>query len=67
MATAHYLYREEVLMARLFVLSLILLPAGLLADSAWSAPTLVDSAPQYSEQTPLDQQHSAATQAKAWG
>lgn len=54
-------------MVRLFALPLILLPAGLLAGSAWSAPTLVDSAPQYSEQTPLDQQHSAATQAKAWG
>lgn len=67
MATAHYRYREEVLMARFFVLSLSLLPAGLLAGSAWSAPTLVDSAPQYSEQTRLDHQHSAAAQAKAWG
>lgn len=54
-------------MVRLFALSLSLLPAGLLASSAWSAPTLVDSAPQYSEQTRLDQQHSAAAQAKAWG
>ncbi|WP_444756740.1 TIGR03759 family integrating conjugative element protein [Pseudomonas sp. A014] len=54
-------------MARLLVLSLTFLPAGLLVSSAWSAPTLVDSAPQYSEQTRLGQQYSAATQAKAWG
>ena len=54
-------------MVRLFALSLILPPAGLLASSAWSAPTLVDSAPQYSEQTRLDQRHSTAAQAKAWG
>ncbi|MNJ37280.1 hypothetical protein D3C77_320910 [compost metagenome] len=54
-------------MTRLSILSLILLPGCLFAGLAWSAPELVDSAPQFSEQTPLDRHVSAAARAKAWG
>ena len=67
MATTHCHYRKEVLMTRLSRLSLILLPACLFAGLAWTAPKLVDSAPQFSEQMPLGRQASDAARAKAWG
>ena len=54
-------------MARFSILSLILVPSCLFAGLALSAPKLVDSAPQFSEQTPLGRQASDATRAKAWG
>lgn len=67
MATTHFPCREEVIMARFSRLSLILLPACLFAGLAWTAPKLVDSAPQFSEQMPLGRQASDAARAKAWG
>ncbi|AHC82414.1 MULTISPECIES: TIGR03759 family integrating conjugative element protein [Pseudomonas] len=54
-------------MARFSILSLVLVPGCLSAGVAWTAPKLVDSAPQFSEQTPLEWQASDATRAKAWG
>ncbi|PSS58907.1 TIGR03759 family integrating conjugative element protein [Pseudomonas sp. BBP2017] len=54
-------------MARFSILSLILLPNCLFAGVAWSVPKLVDSAPQFSEQSRLDRQPSDAARAKAWG
>ncbi len=67
MATTHCPCREEVIMARCSILSFILLPGCLFAGLALSAPKLVDSATQFSEQTLLDRQPSAAARAKAWG
>ncbi|MBK5003842.1 TIGR03759 family integrating conjugative element protein [Pseudomonas sp. S32] len=54
-------------MTRISCLSLILLLSCLFAGAAWSAPELVDSAPQFSEQMPLGRQASDAARAKAWG
>ncbi|MCX2706993.1 MULTISPECIES: TIGR03759 family integrating conjugative element protein [unclassified Pseudomonas] len=54
-------------MTRLSILSFILLPSCLFAELALSAPKLVDSAPQLSEQTLLDRQVSDVARAKAWG
>ncbi|WP_277528534.1 TIGR03759 family integrating conjugative element protein [Pseudomonas baetica] len=54
-------------MLRLSALSLVLLPTCLLAEPRWSAPNMLGSDQQYSEQTPLDRQPSVATQAKVWG
>ena len=67
MTIAHCPCREEVLMLRLSALSLILLPACLLAGPGWSAPNMVGAEQQYSEQTPLDRQSPVATQGKVWG
>lgn len=54
-------------MTRFSRLSLILLPACLFAGLAWTAPKLVDSVPQYSEQMSLGRQASDSARVKAWG
>lgn len=53
-------------MVRFTTLSLLLLPICLMTDPGWSAPAMVETQQQSSEQAPLQQARSAA-QAKAWG
>lgn len=67
MANGRYRCRKEVNVDRLSALALILLPAYVLADQGWRAPRMVDTEAQFSEQTSLARQKSAADQAKAWG
>ena len=47
--------------------ALILLPTYVFADQDLSVPKRVDAQAQFSEQSPLVRQESAADQAKAWG
>ncbi len=54
-------------MPRFFAVALILLPAYAFADQGLSVPKHVDAQVQFSEQSPLSRQTSAAEQAKAWG
>ncbi|EOG3620255.1 TIGR03759 family integrating conjugative element protein [Pseudomonas putida] len=53
-------------MARFITLSLLLFPIFLVPESGWSAPAMVETELQSSEQAPLQLERSAA-QAKAWG
>ncbi|AUF96902.1 TIGR03759 family integrating conjugative element protein [Pseudomonas sp. 02C 26] len=67
MAIAPCPFREEVNVPRYFAVALILLPAYAFADQGSSVAKHVDAQVQFSEQSPLVRQDSAADQAKAWG
>ncbi|WP_409287280.1 TIGR03759 family integrating conjugative element protein [Pseudomonas guariconensis] len=54
-------------MHRFSAVALILLPAYVFADQCLSLPKHVDAQVQFSAQSPLARQASAADQAKAWG
>ncbi|MFK3776205.1 TIGR03759 family integrating conjugative element protein [Pseudomonas sp. NPDC089406] len=60
-------FREDVNVPRYIAVALILLPAYAFADQGLNVPKHVDAQVQFSEQSPLLRQTSAAEQAKAWG
>jgi len=67
MAIAPCPSREEVNVYRFSAIALILLPTYVFADQGLSVAKHVDAQVQFSEQSPLVRQASAADQAKAWG